>query len=76
MPEEPLTGTYTVVEVAEILGIGKNSAYDAARRGDFPVIRLGSQNQQRRSPFRRYIVVHHLLRVPATRNRSKQNSNF
>ena len=33
--------TYTVDETAELLGIGKNSAYEAIRRGEIPALRLG-----------------------------------
>ena len=32
--------TLTVPEAARLLGISKNSAYDAANRGDLPVIRI------------------------------------
>ncbi len=32
---------YSVPEVARMLGLSRNSAYEAARRGDFPVIRVG-----------------------------------
>ena len=38
--------TLTVEEAARVLGIGRNSAYEAVRRGDLPVIRIG----------RRYVV--------------------
>lgn len=38
--------TLTVEEAAKVLGIGRNSAYEAVRRGELPVIRIG----------RRYIV--------------------
>jgi len=38
--------TVTVEEAAQILGIGRSSAYEAVRRGDLPVIRIG----------RRYVV--------------------
>jgi excisionase family DNA binding protein len=38
-PEERLT--YTVTEAARLLGISRNSAYEAARRGEIPTIRLG-----------------------------------
>jgi hypothetical protein len=35
--EEPLSRrTYKLDEVAILLGIGRNAAYEAARRGDFP----------------------------------------
>jgi excisionase family DNA binding protein len=33
--------TVTVEEAASILGIGRNSAYEAVRRGEIPVIRIG-----------------------------------
>jgi len=38
--------TLTVEETAEILGIGRSSAYEAVRQGQLPVIRVG----------RRYLV--------------------
>ena len=41
----PLTGSnrlvYTVPEAGRLLGLGRNAAYDAARRGDIPTIKLG-----------------------------------
>ena len=33
--------TISIVEAAEALGIGRNSAYLAAARGELPTIRLG-----------------------------------
>ena len=33
--------TLTVEEAAELLGVGRSCAYDAARRGDIPAVRLG-----------------------------------
>lgn len=35
--------TVTVEEAGRALGIGRGSAYEAARRGDIPVIRLGKR---------------------------------
>lgn len=35
--------TYTIREAADRLGIGRNCAYDAAKRGDFPTIRIGKR---------------------------------
>ncbi len=32
---------YTIEEAARLLGIGRSSAYDAARRGEIPTIRIG-----------------------------------
>ena len=33
--------TYTVEEAARILGISRSSAYEAARKGEIPTIRIG-----------------------------------
>lgn len=33
--------TLTIEEAARVLGVGRNSAYLAAERGDIPTIRLG-----------------------------------
>lgn len=33
--------TVTIEEAAKLLGIGRTSAYDAARRGELPTIRIG-----------------------------------
>lgn len=33
--------TYTITEAAELLGVGKSAAYEAARRGEIPIIRIG-----------------------------------
>jgi hypothetical protein len=42
--EEPLSRrTYKLDEVAILLGIGRNAAYEAARRGDFPIIKIGKR---------------------------------
>lgn len=35
--------TLTVTEAAGILSLGRSSAYDAARRGEIPTIKLGSR---------------------------------
>ena len=33
--------TYSIDEVAALFDIGRNAAYDAAKRGDIPTIRIG-----------------------------------
>jgi len=33
--------TLTIIEAAKILGIGRNQAYKAARRGEIPTIKIG-----------------------------------
>ena len=35
--------TFTVEEAAKILGLGRSGAYEAARRGDIPTIRIGKR---------------------------------
>ena len=34
---------YTVDEVARVLGIGRNTAYLAIRRGEIPSVRIGAR---------------------------------
>jgi excisionase family DNA binding protein len=42
MSDKPLSRlTYSIPEVAELLDIGRNAAYDAAKSGDIPTIRIG-----------------------------------
>lgn len=41
--EDASRQTYNVEEAARLLGIGRNQAYEAARRGDFPTIRIGKR---------------------------------
>lgn len=33
--------THTVPEAGRMLGVGRSAAYEAARRGDIPTIRIG-----------------------------------
>lgn len=35
--------TYNVPEVATVLGIGRNAAYELVQREDFPAVRLGER---------------------------------
>jgi len=43
MKAEQLPKTYTVEEAARLLGIGRNNAYEAAKRGDIPAITIGKR---------------------------------
>ena len=38
---EPLT--YRIEEAAQLLGIGRNHAYEAAKRGEIPSVRIGKR---------------------------------
>lgn len=35
--------TYGVEEAGRLLGIGRNQAYEAAKRGDIPTIKIGKR---------------------------------
>ncbi len=35
--------TYTIPETAKILGIGRSAAYEAARTGQIPTIKIGKR---------------------------------
>ncbi len=35
--------TYTIPETAKILGIGRSAAYEGARIGEFPTVRIGKR---------------------------------
>ena len=44
-------GTYTVEDIAAILGIGKSSAYKLANSGEFQTIRIGNMIRISRKSF-------------------------
>lgn len=35
--------TLTVDEAAQLLGVGRSTAYEAVRRGEIPVVRIGKR---------------------------------
>jgi excisionase family DNA binding protein len=35
--------TYRIEEAAQLLGVGRNQAYEAAKRGQLPVIKIGKR---------------------------------
>ncbi len=37
------TVAFNIKDTAKMLGIGRNQAYEAARRGDIPTIRIGKR---------------------------------
>ena len=41
VPPKTTPLTLTVERAAELLGIGRSAAYEAARRGELPTIRIG-----------------------------------
>lgn len=48
--------TLTIDEAAKELGIGRNNAYAAARRGEIPTIRIGKRILVLREPLKRLLA--------------------
>jgi excisionase family DNA binding protein len=46
---------YEVPEAGALLGLSKNAAYEAAKRGDFPTIKLGRLIKVPKAAFHRLI---------------------
>lgn len=47
----PASKTYRVEEIAAILGIGRSSAYNLVRKGNFKVLRIGTSIRVSKSSF-------------------------
>jgi excisionase family DNA binding protein len=45
----------TVPEAGKLLGLGRNSSYEAARRGDIPTIKIGKSIRVPRAAFHRML---------------------
>jgi excisionase family DNA binding protein len=48
--------TYTVPEAGRRLGIGRKQAYDAAKRGEIPTIRIGRRVLVPKPAFERLLL--------------------
>jgi excisionase family DNA binding protein len=46
---------YTVPEAGRLLGLGRNAAYEAAKRGDIPTIRMGRLLRVPKGPFHKLV---------------------
>jgi excisionase family DNA binding protein len=53
MPDQPPKQTLTIPEVARLLGVGRNTLYDAVNRGEIPVLRIGRRILMSRPAFDR-----------------------
>jgi excisionase family DNA binding protein len=49
--------TYRIEEVAKMFGVGRNAAYEAAGRGEIPVIRLGKRLVAPRAAINRMLGI-------------------
>lgn len=50
--------TYTVPEVAELLGISRSTAYECVRRGEIPSLTLGRRVVISRMAFEAFLAAH------------------
>ena len=50
--------TYTVLEVAEMLGISRSTAYECVRRGEIPSLKLGGRVVISRMAFEALLDAH------------------
>jgi excisionase family DNA binding protein len=48
---------YTIPEAGRLLGLGRNAAYDAAKRGDIPTLRIGRLLLVPKIPFHRMLGI-------------------
>ncbi|NKB49057.1 MAG: helix-turn-helix domain-containing protein [Alphaproteobacteria bacterium] len=51
--------TYSVTEVAAQLGIGRNQAYEAVRRGQIPSLRIGTRIVVPKTAFENWLANSH-----------------
>jgi hypothetical protein len=55
MAHDPQRLLDTVPEAERLLGLGRNAAYDAAKRGDIPTLRIGRLLLVPKIPFHRML---------------------
>jgi len=48
---------YTVPEAGQLLGLGRNAAYEAAKRGDIPTLEFGRRKMVPKIPFHRLLGI-------------------
>jgi excisionase family DNA binding protein len=56
MPDSREPETYSVPEAGRRLGLGRNASYEAARRGELPVLRFGRKLIVPRIAFERMLA--------------------
>lgn len=61
--------TFTVEEAATLLGIGRNSAYQAIARGELPALRLGRRLLVPRAALERHLAESGAVERDAPRRR-------
>jgi hypothetical protein len=56
VPKSEQPETYSVPDAGRRLGLGRNASYDAARRGELPVLRFGRKLVVPRIAFERMLA--------------------
>ena len=56
MPDNREPETYSVPDAGRRLGLGRNASYEAARRGELPVLRFGRKLVVPRIAFERMLA--------------------
>jgi Helix-turn-helix domain len=56
MPDSRKPETYSVPDAGRRLGLGRNASYEAARRGELPVLRFGRKLVVPRIAFERMLA--------------------
>src|SRR5206468_10535156 len=56
MPPEDEPDVFTIAETARRLGLGRNTVYEAARRGELPLLRIGRRLLVPRVAFQRWLA--------------------
>jgi len=64
--------TFTVEEAAALLGIGRNSAYQAIASGELPVVRIGRRLLVPRAALERFLAAATAPARPPSTTRSLQ----
>lgn len=64
---KPRRGTYTIEEAGLKLGVGRNQAYDAAKRGEIPTIKIGRRKLVPGELLDRLVAGQTLLNQPSIR---------
>ena len=67
---EPLV--YSVPEAGRLLGLSRNAAYEAAKRGDIPTLRIGRLLLVPKGPFHRMVERTTETAESATKNASTE----
>lgn len=69
----PELATYSVPEAGRILGVGRDAAYEAAARGEIPVIRIGRLRRVPKTALERMLESGGLLDGPSSKCASGAN---